>query len=142
MDLGVLLSTSYGVRTKRNGSGAVEPFGRKMAAWSLTPSRAGVITSWRVYSGSWNRRGWPADFARIAGAVHSDIIEASDISFCGADELQGDRNVERREGIVGLRDEFEAHATTRFMIYNCAIGNESIMMIAARSRNNHGRTAT
>ena len=113
-----------------------------MAAWSLTPSRAGVITSWRVYSGSWNRRGWPADFARIAGAVHSDIIEASDISFCGADELQGDRNVERREGIVGLRDEFEAHATTRFMIYNCAIGNESIMMIAARSRNNHGRTAT
>jgi hypothetical protein len=55
-----------------------------------------------------------ADFARIAGAVHSDVIEAGDISFCGADELQGDRNVERREGIVGLRDEFEAHATTRF----------------------------
>ncbi len=59
MDSGVLLSTSYDVRTKRNGSGAVEPFGRKIAGWGLTPSRAGIITSWRVYSGLLNRRGWP-----------------------------------------------------------------------------------
>ena len=63
-----------------------------------------------------------ADFAGMAGAVLGDAIEAGNISFRGADELQGEGKVERREAIFGLRDEFNARAARRFHEQPRAVG--------------------
>ena len=38
-------STSPGVRCMRKGNGSLVSVGRRMMAWSLTPSRIGIMTS-------------------------------------------------------------------------------------------------
>ena len=112
--LGRVWSTPYGVRTIRNGSGAVAPFGRKNGGVELDAIAHGNHHVLARVSGLMEHERLSADLASMAGAVLRDAIDAGNISFRRADELHGEGSVERRESVFGLRNELQARTATGF----------------------------